>query len=108
MFFQRGIGPADVDRMELWQAMAALGQHRHPDYWQAPSGSQGTGSGDPRASGRHTASGAPVRSSRDVIAGSADLFAARRAAARGEGPPPGPDRNADPGVGAVAALLTSL
>lgn len=82
--------------MELWQAMAALGQHRHPDYWHAP----GTDDASP---GAIASKGAPSADQR--LAESRDLFAARRAAARGEGPPPQPDPRAEQGAGAVRSLL---
>lgn len=100
----KGIGAADVDRMEMWQVWATMGQHRHPDYW-APDESAAPTRGKGRQQQGGGVSSERVPSGEDRITQSRDLFAARRAHALGEGPPPEPAQGNEQGL---AAMVLSM
>ena len=103
---QLGIAPADIDRCDAFSAWAMLGHHRHPDYWLSDYDLAEPDETDaPSGSGRRVASGRGATPGLQAREASRDLFARRRAAARGEAPPPEAEAPRG-GALAVASILS--
>lgn len=100
-----GIGPADVNRMVFQDALMALGQHRHPDYWQ-PDHELAPIETDRRKAGRHeVASPRDRKADGQQAIDQAHRRNAERVAAARAGLPEPAWRDGSPGRGAADVVL---